>query len=237
MAPSSPFSIITPVYNEEAIIVEAVNKNLQVMESAGVEYEMIIVNDSSADASAALLNTHFYNHPKIKIFHHTANQGFGGAVKTGIENTRNTYLLCVPADSPLTDKIFNDFKTGARKADIVASYRIAQLGYTPRMRLFSYVYHFLIEIMFDIHLQDFNWIHLYHRKIFDEGKIQITSQGIFMLAEVLIKAQRKGYTFYEIPVVQPERLTGVASASRFSVIMKTIGEMVAFKYRGEKNKS
>ncbi len=225
------FSIITPVYNEASIIEEAILQNIAVLENAQVVYEIIIVNDGSLDKTADILEKKFTVHPKIKFISHRTNMGFGGAVKTGIENTTNTYLLCVPVDSPLTDELFQAFKNAANKADVVVSYRIARLGYTPRMRLNSFVYHFLIELMFDIHLQDFNWIHLYHRRLFKEGGIEITSKGIFMLAEVLIKAQSKGYTFFEIPVVQSERITGTASASKFSVMLKTFFEMTAFRYK------
>jgi len=229
------FSIITPVYNEASIIEEAILQNIMVLENAHVQYEIMVVDDGSQDNSGHILRKKFSGNSRIKIIHHATNVGFGGAVKTGIKNAANTYLLCVPADSPLTDELFSAFKNSLTKADVIVSYRIARLGYTPRMRLNSAVYHFLIEIMFDIHLQDFNWIHLYHRRIFEEGKIEITAKGIFMLAEVLIKAQQNGFTFFEIPVVQSERLTGIASASKFSVMLKTFFEMLQFLLKQKKS--
>jgi len=225
------FSIITPVYNEEAIIVNSINQNLEVLEKSGVNYEMVIINDGSRDRSGELITENFGFNDKIRIIHSHNNMGFGMAVKEGLQSARNVYLLSIPADSPLTTEVFDAFKAAAAKADIVVSYRIARLGYTPRMRLNSHVYHLLIEIIFDIHLVDFNWIHLYNRKVFTEGNIKITSKGIFMLAEVLIQAQKKGYTFCEIPVAQSERLTGIASASKFSSVLKTSLEMITFWYR------
>lgn len=224
------FSIITPVYNEAPIVKNTVLQNISVLEGAGADYEIVVVNDGSSDRSGQILQNEFGNHHKIKLIDHEENKGFGAAMKTGIETATNTYLLCVPADSPLTDELFSAFRSAVSKADVIVSYRIARLGYTPRMRINSFLYHVLIELMFDIHLQDFNWIHLYHRRIFDEDKIEITAKGIFMLAEVLVKAQYKGYTFFEIPVVQSERITGTASASKFSVMLKTFFEMASFRY-------
>ena len=223
------FSILVPVYNEEAIVIAAIEQNIAVLTAAGVFYEIIVINDGSTDNTDFLLKNNFTDKEFVKIIHHSTNNGFGGAAKTGILHTKNNYIICVPADSPLTDEVFAAFIGAINKADIVVSYRIARLGYTPRMRFNSLVYHLLIEILFDIHFADFNWIHLYHRRIFDEGKIEITSKGIFMLAEILIKASWKGYSFYEIPVAQTERLTGIASASKFSVALKTLKEVILFK--------
>jgi hypothetical protein len=68
---------------------------------------------------------------------------------------------------------------------------------------------------------------MYHRRIFDNG-VTIQSKGMFMLAEVLIAAKKKGYTFYEIPVRQTQRITGVATASKLSTILKTLKEILSY---------
>ena len=222
------YSIIVPVYNEEAIVITAIEQNISVLTAADVCYEIIVIDDGSTDQTRSLLNTYFLDNTIVKIIHHNSNHGFGGAVKTGILHSKNTYVLCVPADSPLTNEVFAAFMNSAPKADVIVSYRIARLGYTPRMRFNSYVYHLLIEFLFDIHFADFNWIHLYNRKIFDEGKIEITAKGIFMLAEVLIRANKKGYSFHEIPVAQTERLTGIASSNRLTVVLFTLTELFSF---------
>jgi len=229
--PLLSFSIVVPVYNEEAIVINSIEQNISVLDSVNKIYEIIIVNDASRDSSKLLIENNFSNRSCIKIIHHEINSGFGGAVRTGISNASFQYILCVPVDSPLTEETFAKFIEASSKADIIVSYRIARLGYTPRMRLNSWIYHLLIELIFDIHFVDFNWIHLYNRKIFDDGNIEITSKGIFMLVEVLIKATKKGYTFYEIPVDQSERMTGVASASKFSVALKTLMEIVQFCFK------
>ena len=225
---ASSYSIIVPVYNEEAIVINAIEQNIAVLSATGVCYEIVVINDGSKDNTRLLLDSNFTYNEFVKIIHHTTNNGFGGAVKTGIQQAKNKYILCVPTDSPLTNEVFTAFMNAAPKADVIVSHRIARLGYTPRMRFNSYVYHLLIEFLFNIHFEDFNWIHLYNRKIFDEGKIEITSKGVFMLAEALIRASKKGYSFHEIPVTQTERITGVASASKFSVVLKTLFEVIQF---------
>ena len=77
-------------------------------------------------------------------------------------------------------------------------------------------------------LKDYNWIHLYNRKIFANKSITIESNGIFMLAEILIKAHRKGFTFFEFEVQQTQRLTGIATSAKPSAMFKTFSEVLLF---------
>ncbi|MBS1618320.1 MAG: hypothetical protein JST76_07370 [Bacteroidetes bacterium] len=72
---------------------------------------------------------------------------------------------------------------------------------------------------------------MYDRKIFSEGGIVIEYDGIFMLAEILIKAKKKGYSFYEFEVEQKQRLTGIATASRPSAIIRTLRDIIFFRLR------
>ena len=137
----------------------------------------------------------------------------------------------MPADSPLTPELYRAFSTHAPKADVLVSYRQKRIGYTPLMLFNSWLYHFTISVLFGMRLRDYNWIHLYHRKIFTEGKISIEYKGIFMLAEILIKAKRKDFTFYEFEVQQTQRLTGIATASKPSAMLCTFFDVVSFRLK------
>jgi len=231
MIPMHSVSLITPVFNEEDIIESAIRANIQVLESNGVLFEMIIVNDCSTDTSGLIIEKLFGSDPRIRISHHKKNQGFGGAVRTGIALSSLEYIFCIPADSPLDQAVFSAFCMNMDKADILVSYRIRRLGYNWWMRFNSTAYHILISLLFGMRLKDYNWIHMYHCKIFKSGVIRIEYDGIFMLAEVLIKADRKGYSFIEFPVDQKQRLTGIASVSKLSNILKTFIDVMDFFFK------
>lgn len=220
-------SIVIPVYNEEEIIESSVLKNLYLLNSSNVDYEIIIVNDGSFDRSGEIIQklSESYN---VKVIEHTHNMGFGAAIRTGIHYSEKDYILCVPADSPLEKENFFAFKSNFGVADILVSYRRKRLGYTWWMHLNSIIYHKLITFLFDMNLKDYNWIHMYHRRVFLEGKVNIEYDGIFMLAEVLIKAQRYSYTFVEFPVDQTQRITGDASAAKLKNIIRTLKELLHF---------
>lgn len=224
-------SIIVPAYNEEAIIKKAILQAYTLLVADNADFEIIIVNDGSTDNTTKIIDSNFYNTAHIFIHHKNVNEGFGSAVRLGIEKADKEYLLCVPVDSPLTADVYSAFKNNAHKGDVIVSYRQKRVGYSYWKLFNSWAYHQLISILFHIRLKDYNWMHMYHRKIFDEGKINIEYNGIFMLAEILIKAKQKKFSFFEIEVEQHERLTGIATASKPSAIIKTLAAVFSFRVR------
>lgn len=226
-----PVSVIIPAFNEEAIIEASVQKALDVLQRHKADFEIIIVNDGSWDKTKEILEKKFSLTPGISIIHKPKNEGFGSAIRTGISQGKKEFLFCVPVDSPLTDELYVAFSNNARKADVLVSYRRKRIGYSMLMLLNSWIYHLTISLLFGMKLKDYNWIHLYHRKLFDDGGIKIEFNGIFMLAEILIKAKRKGYTFFEFEVEQTQRLTGIATSAKPSSMLKTLLDVVAFRLR------
>jgi glycosyltransferase involved in cell wall biosynthesis len=224
-------SVIIPAYNEEAIIKNAIDVAYRILQASGADFEVIVVNDGSTDKTAQILKDYFEGNEKIIVCHKPVNQGFGSAIRTGFEASTKQFIFCVPADSPMTTNLFDSFYINAYKADVLVSYRRKKVGYSLRRHINSWVYHWLISTLFFMNLRDYNWIHMYNRRIFDEGGIKIEYNGIFMLAEILIKARNRGFTFVEFEVEQTERLTGIATASKFSAILKTLGEIIHYRFR------
>ncbi len=223
-------SVVTPIYNEEEIVVQAIHQNLDALNQLQCNYEIIVVNDGSTDKSRGLLEKHFAHFEKIKIIHHSKNEGFGRAVMSGIKQANKDYILCIPSDNPLSLSMLKNFAAAAEKADIIVGYRNGRNGYTPMMRLNAQVFHGAVTTLFNIQLRDFNWIHMYSRNFFAERKVKVQSTGIFMLAEILIRAKKEGCTFHEIFIEQSVRVSGVASASKLSTMVKTLKELLLFYF-------
>lgn len=223
----SSLSVITPVFNEEDIILDSINKTFKSCSLLLEDVEYIIVNDGSTDNSLGIIQDNF-SHLNFKIIN-KRNGGFGSAIKAGIDASTKDYVLCVPADSPLDLKTAQTIVNTIGLADITVTYRKERKGYSKFMLLNSIVYQFLISKLFSLKLNDYNWIHLYNKKIF--CKIEIEAKGIFSLAEVLIKANRNNYSFFEVEVEQQQRLTGIATASKPMAVLKTIIEMFQLYFK------
>ncbi len=99
--PEKPLiSLITPGYNEEAII----SKNLKViynyMErlSSKFDFELLFINDGSKDKTGELADTFARKHPKCRVIHHPVNLQFGTALKTGFVHSKGDYVITYDLD-------------------------------------------------------------------------------------------------------------------------------------------
>ena len=101
MSPNPIFSIITPVFNGEAHILETINSVL--LYSRGYPVEYIVVDDGSTDATSAILSTLGESIRVLK----QENSGESSAVNAGLAIARGDIILIVSADDPLfTSSLF-----------------------------------------------------------------------------------------------------------------------------------
>ncbi|SFT41895.1 Glycosyltransferase involved in cell wall bisynthesis [Algoriphagus locisalis] len=101
-------SIIIPVYNKAAFVIETLDSAL------GQSYpniELILVNDGSTDGSMAILETYQSNFPdKINLINQP-NGGVSKATNVGIQASKGEYIQFLDADDILSpDKIFQQIK-------------------------------------------------------------------------------------------------------------------------------
>jgi glycosyltransferase involved in cell wall biosynthesis len=221
-------SIITPAYNEEEIIAGSLKETFESCNNLFDDIEYIVVNDGSNDNTKQLIKKATQNNPVFKLID-KQNGGFGSAIKEGLKHCTKEYIICVPADSPLNLETVKKLSPliEEKKDELIITFRRRKSGYSLIMLFNSFLYHKVVSALFCIWLKDYNWIHVYKREVFKD--IEIQSQGIFMLAEVLIKARNKGFKIREIEVEQKQRVTGIATITKPSAIYKTFLEMMKFR--------
>ena len=86
-------SIIIPAYNEELRIGSVLDNLLNIIKLWDVEYEIIVVDDSSNDKTAEILKKY-----DIKSIRHEQNKGYGASLKTGIHFAQYDIIVIADAD-------------------------------------------------------------------------------------------------------------------------------------------
>jgi len=89
-------SVIVPVYNERATLQEIVKRMLAVDLPAGVDIEIILVDDGSDDGTREIALT--LEEGPVRVLVHEENRGKGAAVRTGLEAATGDYVLIQDAD-------------------------------------------------------------------------------------------------------------------------------------------
>lgn len=131
-------SIVIPVYNEQATILDILNKLLEVELIGGLKKELVLVNDNSIDKSEKLILSFKKKNPKTDILYvkHAENRGKGAALNTGFKIATGNIIVVQDADleydphefNRLLKPILDDF------ADVVYGSRFK--GSNPHRALF-----------------------------------------------------------------------------------------------------
>jgi len=89
-------SVIVPMYNEEGAAAHLVDEIASAL--AGVEHEIVIVDDGSTDGTLAALKSARARHPQLRIMKHRRNAGQSRAIRTGVEAARAPVVAMIDGD-------------------------------------------------------------------------------------------------------------------------------------------
>jgi glycosyltransferase involved in cell wall biosynthesis len=92
------YSIIIPVFNEEAVIHETYRRLTRVMESIGEPYELLFVNDGSRDLTAEIIEGFAASDECVKLLDFSRNFGHQIAITAGMDYARGDAIVIIDAD-------------------------------------------------------------------------------------------------------------------------------------------
>ncbi len=228
-------TVFYPMYNEELYIKRAVEAAKETCEfMLGMreisDYEILLIDDASKDTTGKIADELAEENKKIRVIHHKTNRGLGGALKTGLYNAKMDVILYSDIDLPFD---MMELKKAYRlmryyDADIVAAFRFDRTGEGLRRLTYSYVYNILVKVLFHIRIKDVNFSFKLIRKGILEY-LNLKSEGSFIDAELLIKAQRYGFKIIQFGTNYFPRSRGVSKLSSYRVILKIIHEMISLR--------
>jgi glycosyltransferase involved in cell wall biosynthesis len=109
-------SLVIPAHNEEGHIAGTVKDLIGALSAAGVEYEILVVNDNSDDDTEYVLEELCREHPEVHYANNTPPGRYGFAVRRGLAQFRGDAVAIVMADG------------SDDPADLVRFYRTFQEG-------------------------------------------------------------------------------------------------------------
>jgi glycosyltransferase involved in cell wall biosynthesis len=222
-------SVIIPAYNEEQSIESSILHTIETFQLLDIDFEIIVVDDSSVDSTGELAVAMTHRHPDMLVLRHEINQGSGGAFKTGIAHASMDYVIFIPVDSPPEFEDMQAYMPLIELCDIVVGFRIERVGYTRFARFASFTYNrIFVPLLFNIGVDDVNWIQIYRRKLFTDRIIDFDSTSLFWLVEILIRAKKKRLIIAEVPTRMKKRVFGKPTSARWSVIFQTFIDMIKF---------
>lgn len=153
-------SLVIPMYNESSIVNEAVATFSDYMKKTFEDFELIFVDDGSADGCGDVVAKASEEDPRIRLCRYTPNRGKGYAVRTGVLAAKGDLILFTDCDNAYgTDAVGRLADTLMQtQADIVVGSRNLSKdgyeGYTPIRKLMSKTYIKVIALAAGFKLSD-----------------------------------------------------------------------------------
>jgi len=203
----SSISALFPAYNDAGTIASVVLCARAAVARLTRDYEILVVNDGSQDHTGEVLTELEQLLPELKVIHHSANRGYGAALRTGFSAASKDLVFYTDGDAQF------DPREITRLADAMGDGVDYVTGYRPRradpfLRIaLGRPYHWAIRQAFGLRLRDVDCdFRLFRRKILQQVKLT-ESNGAFCF-ELLKKLQDHGCRFREVPVSHHPRLYG-----------------------------
>lgn len=95
---TTTLSVIVPMYNEEEALPALVGRLRPALDGTGVSYEVVAVDDGSADRTAELLEEFRQTWPELRIVKLRGNSGHQAALRAGLHSSVGAYVASIDAD-------------------------------------------------------------------------------------------------------------------------------------------
>ena len=228
-------TIFFPMWNEQDYIYATVDAARdvcgQMVADAEIgEYEIVIVDDASTDRTGHIAEELAAADPRVRVVHHERNRTLGACIKTGFAAATGDIVLYTDADLPCDVAEVRKACRLMRQydADIVSAYRHDRTGEGPRRAAYSWIYNWLIRLIFRVYVRDVNFaFKLCRRNVFQ--RLHLTSEGSFIDAELLVRADRLGLRVIQFGVDYFPRSYGISTLSSGAVIRKIVQELLALR--------
>jgi glycosyltransferase involved in cell wall biosynthesis len=220
---SHTLSIVLPAFNEEDNIKESVARATTVAERLCADHEVIVVDDGSRDATAAVVRELAAGDPRVRLVPHGVNRGYGEALRSGFLAARKELVFFTDADNQFDLDELEAFLPWIDRVDVVSGYRINRQDPFMR-RLNAKAWNLLVRVLFHVPVRDIDCaFKLFRREVLED--LHIESVGAMVNTELMVKVGRSGKAVVELGVTHYPRTAGEARGAHPKVIAKALIEL------------
>ena len=213
-------SVFFPAYNDSGTIASLVITSLKTAQRLTPDFEVIIVNDGSADATAEIADELARTYPQVRVVHHEKNRGYGGALRSGFAAATRDLVFYTDGDAQYDPSEMEALWAAfTDEVDLVTGYKISRSDPLHRI-LIGRIYHHTVKLLFGLTVRDVDCdFRLMRRAIFDRVSLEKNS-GVICL-EMMKKIQDAGFRISEVPVHHYHRAYGRSQFFNFRRLFTT----------------
>ena len=213
-------AVVIPVFNEEKLIGECINEWLNVLDSVNLNYEILIIDDGSSDATISIVERYGDNQNIQMII--KQNEGHGPTILAGYKRAVGIaeWVFQADSDNEISPNQFSALWSRRQGQDAVIAWRQGRNQTTVR-RLVTFFARVTTKVLFRCHLRDVN---IPFRLIRSETLTilleKIPSDTFAPNIALSGALSLMNYQIEECPVVFNERIVGESSLSNLGAVRK-----------------
>jgi dolichol-phosphate mannosyltransferase len=205
-------SVVIPAWNEAENVRKIIPQLRRVLEKARVSYDITIVVPNAEDNTVAACK-------ELGVTSHVQQgPGYGGALKTGFEAAKGSWILTLDADCSHDPSAVLSMLESRDRADIIIGSRYARFGHSQAgwfRDSLSRILNGFFRGVLSVPVQDMtSGFRLYRRRVFDE--VKAWGRHFDSLVEILVLAYSLGFSVHEVPFHYRPRGAGVSHARVFT---------------------
>ena len=217
---SESLTIFFPCYNDAGTIGSLVAGAHVVGRESGRDFEIVVVDDGSSDASGEILRELTSHYPELRVVEHGVNRGYGAALRSGFSAATKDLVFYTDGDGQYDvlelKKLLPSLQEGV---DVVNGYKIARSDPWHRI-VIGKVYLVLMRILFQFRVRDVDCdFRLMRRAAL--GTIALRHSSGVICLELVKKLERAGFRFVDFPVHHYHRVHGRSQFFNFRRLFAT----------------
>jgi len=220
-------TVLMPAYNEAQNLLPNASLLMDKLSELGVAFELLIVDDGSADETPGLADGLAARDRRVRVVHHPRNLGIGRALLTGFRAAQGEFAIFIPSDLAMRLDEIARYLRAAQDADVIVGLRSDRRDTSWARKLISWANITMVRTLFGMPVHQFQYICMYRTRFLREIAIDYADSA-FVQAEVLIKARDLGYRLHEIAVAYIPRTGGSASGARLRLVARSMRDLLHF---------
>lgn len=219
-----------PCYNDSGTIASMVVLADMTLRQLTDDYEVIVVNDGSADHSGEILAELQQRYPQLRVVAHEKNRGYGGALRSGFASATKDLVFYTDGDAQydprelaiLFNALTDDF-------DMVQGYKIQRSDPINR-KIIGRIYHHVVNIGFGLGLRDVDCdFRLIRRSVFDT--VRLESDSGMICVELMKRIKDAGFRIVQVPIHHYHRVVGISQFYNWRRVLRTGIDLLRLWYR------
>ncbi|MGA1790108.1 MAG: glycosyltransferase family 2 protein [bacterium] len=209
-------SVLIPAKNEARHVGPTIDHLRERLEREGIDYEIIVVDDGSSDATPGVVEERVRIDPRVRLILNNGKHGFGYAVRCGLEVFRGEAVVIVMADeSDDPEDVVKYYYILRDQADCAFGSRWTRGAHVENYPFFKWAMNRLansfIQCLFALRYNDITNAFKGYRRHVIEGCDPLLSPHFNLTVEIPLKAIVRGYTYKVIPIHWRNRKWGKSS--------------------------